>query len=343
MAARDRIDVLEVIDGGLLTTVQDEGRFGYEADGVPESGAADPVGLAVANALLGNAMDAAALEVTLLGLRVRAIVDVDVAIGGADLGAVIDRAIDGAPGGTPVSPGSSVRLRAGDLLAVRGSPDDAAAGGCRAYLAVPGGIDVPELLGSRSTCLPAMFGGLDGRPLRAGDRIAAAGGATAKAPATRRLSAAAAAELPSAAQRLRVLPGPASAEGDPAFQGLVGQAWIVSPSSDRRGLRLEPANPGSPAATSALGSLAGGELPSHGVRPGAVQLTPSGQPLVLMPDAGTTGGYPVIAVVASADLAVLGQLGPGAEVRFKPTTPDEARAAALDRRRVLAELASRIS
>jgi len=330
------VEVLEVLDGGLLTTVQDAGRRGFEADGVPRAGATDGIGLAVANLLLGNPPDAAGLEVTLLGLRVRALVDVDVAVGGADLGAVIEPA-------TRFPSGTSVRLRAGDVLAFAGG-DEPEATGCRGYLAVPGGVDVPIVLGSRSTCLPARFGGLDGRPLAAGDLITAAGGASAARPTPSRLGAQAAGQLPSPAQRLRVLPGPASAAGEAAFERLPGRSWIVSPTSDRRGLRLDVADPDAVGGRGAsLESLAAGELPSLGVMPGAIQVTPSGQPLVLMPDSGTTGGYPVIAVVIEADLPILGQLAPGAEVRFRPTIPEDARAAARDRRAFIASIAADLS
>jgi allophanate hydrolase subunit 2 len=133
-----------------------------------------------------------------------------------------------------------------------------------------------------------------------------------------------------------VLPGPASSAGDPTFTALVDRAWYVAPESDRRGLRLEPAAGGSGHA----GLAGAGELPSHGVLPGAIQLTPAGQPLVLLEDAGTTGGYPVVAVVIHADVPLLGQLGPGAEVRFRASSPAAARDAEQARRRLFHALAS---
>jgi 5-oxoprolinase (ATP-hydrolysing) subunit C len=333
--ASQALDVLEVLDGGLQATIQDRGRRGHEAEGVPRSGAADALALAIANLLLGNPPDGAAIEITLLGLRVRALVDVDLGLAGADLRTSV--------AGEPVGAGRAFRLRAGETLDVLGrTTEDPAAPplGCRAYLAVPAGVHVPILLGSRSTCLPAGFGGLAGRALRAGDRIAAAS-TTAVRRVPAELPAAVAAGLPTPAQRLRILPGPASAEADPAFRRLLDQSWIVSAASDRRGLRLEPADPNasSPDDGAALGS---GELPSLGVLPGVIQVTPSGQPLVLMPDAGTTGGYPVVAVVIDTDLPLLGQLAPGAEVRFRPTTLDAAREAAIERRQFIAEVASRL-
>lgn len=336
------MNVLEVLDPGLLTTIQDAGRFGHEAEGVPRSGAADSIGLAVANLLLGNRPDAAAIECTLLGPRLRALVAVDVALGGADLAAYVESS------GIELAAGASHRLEAGDIVAFGGAPEDG--GGCRAYLAVPGGVDVAPMLGSRSTCLPAGFGGLDGRALRTADRIgAAASRATSTSagsgPSRLRLPADLAAALPTPAQRIRILPGPASGAGDPARTGLVERSWIVDSASDRRGLRLEPADSGhrETGGVGPLAPLAAGELPSHGVLPGAIQVTPSGQPLVLMADSGTTGGYPVVAVVIHADVALLGQLAPGAEVRFRETTFEVARAAELERRALLEAMTLRVA
>jgi biotin-dependent carboxylase-like uncharacterized protein len=319
--------MLEVLEPGLQTTIQDLGRFGYEADGVPRSGAADWIGLAVANMLLGNEADAAAVECTLFGPRLRALEDLEIALGGADLGAIVEGE------DRQLAVGSSHRLKTGAILAFRGAGDPT--GGCRAYVAVPGGVSVPVVLGSRSTCLPAAFGGLGGRALQAGDRV---GALRAQRPSSggdgRHVPAQLMAEVPSPAQRIRVVPGPASGEGDPALAGIVSRPWLLAPESGRRGLRLEPADPGGGDA-SALAPLAAGELPSHGVLPGAIQVTPSGQPLVLMPDSGTTGGYPVVAVVIHADLPLLGQLAPAAEVRFRETTLEEARTAEIQRRELL--------
>jgi biotin-dependent carboxylase-like uncharacterized protein len=319
--------MLEVIEPGLQTTIQDLGRFGYEADGVPRSGAADWIGLAVANLLLGNDAGDAAIECTLLGPRLRAIEDLDVALGGADLGAVVEGERQ------KLAVGSSHRLKAGQILAFDGAADPA--GGCRAYVAVRGGVSVPVVLGSRSTCLPAAFGGLGGRALQRGDRVGAVRGQRpGPGGEARHVAAHLMAEIPSPAQRIRVVPGPASGQGDPAFAGIVSRPWLLAPESGRRGLRLEPADRTGGDA-SALAPLAAGELPSHGVMPGAIQVTPSGQPLVLMPDSGTTGGYPVVAVVIHADLPLLGQLAPGAEVRFRETTLEEAREAEIHRRELM--------
>jgi len=292
---------LEVIDPGLLLTVQDLGRPGHEHLGVPRAGAADARSLAAANRLVGNEPGAAALEATLLGPRLRAVRAVTIAVTGADLEPVLR------PGDRPVDRSRPIRLVAGDELGFleAGDPDR----GCRAYLAVAGGIDVPIVLGSRSTSLAGGFGGFDGRPLRAGDVLEglAPSGATANE-ALRAVD-----NSPAATDRaIRVFPGPAADEPDGAarWATFLQTSWIVGLDSDRRGLRLEPP------ADSAPGLGAAGDRPSHGVVVGAIQLTPSGHPLVLMPDGGVTGGYPVIAVVASADLPLLGQLTPGAAIHF---------------------------
>jgi biotin-dependent carboxylase-like uncharacterized protein len=197
--------------------------------------------------------------------------------------------------------------------------------GARGYLAVPGGVDVPLVLGSRSTALGAGFGGFEGRALVPGDRIAAVG-----APDTGRLRRAFVlprAHWPgdafpakvTATAPLRVLPGPhADAIGPGALASLVAQAWAISSASDRVGIRLD----GAPLPTSATGELA-----SHGVVAGTVQVPPDGRPIVLLVDHQPTGGYPVVGVVITADLSRLGQLAPGVPVRFRLATPDDAREA----------------
>jgi antagonist of KipI len=302
--------LLEVLDGGLLTTIQDAGRPDSTHLGVPESGAADPWSRAVANLLAGNDPDSAVLEATIVGPTLRALGPVTVALAGADLGARI--------AGRPVAPGRTRRLEPGDVLELPGGSGDA----CRAYLAVPGGFDVPGLLGSRSTCLPAEFGGLDGRPLRAGDVLSGPvhrdgippervwPGEGVRTPAGEDTTAA-----------LRVVRGP-SAGLDP----ILATDWRVSPASDRVGIRLEG---------DALPSEVGGEATTFGVPWGAIQVPSDGRPIVLGPDHQTTGGYRVVGAVVSADRPVLGQLAPGARVRFVETTRDAAVAALRHRRNAL--------
>lgn len=292
---------LEVIDPGLLLTVQDLGRPGHEHLGVPRAGAADARSLAGANRRVGNEPGAAALEATLLGPRLRALVDVTIAVAGADFEPVLR------PGDRRVDRTRPIHLVAGDELGFleAGDPER----GCRVYVAVVGGIDVPIVLGSRSTSLAGGFGGFEGRPLRAGDVLDAL---LPGDPPTDEASDAID-EWPVVADRaIRIFPGPAADEpgGAARWATFLETTWTVGLDSDRRGLRLEPPADGAPA----LG--AAGDRPSLGVVVGAIQLTPSGHPLVLMPDGGVTGGYPVIAVVASADLPLLGQLTPGAAIHF---------------------------
>ena len=319
--------VFEVAAPGLLSTIQDLGRPGLERFGVPSGGAADPLGITVANLVVGNEPGMAAVECTLLGPQLRVLRDVTVGLGGSDLGA------HALPSGRTLRPGASHRLRAGEVLEFADAEPEI---GCRAYLAVGGGIDVPEILGSRSTSLVGAFGGFDGRPLRAEDRLPAG----RAAPQGAEIAWPADLELPSARGPIRVLAGPEAndrARGEvPDLPGqLVGAAWTVSHDSDRRGLRFDgPALAG-------VNPLA--DRPSSGVLPGAIQVTPSGQPIVLMPDAGPTGGYPVIAVVCSADLWRLGQLRPANEVAFELVDVSTARRAIEDRRRLLTSAAEQLA
>jgi biotin-dependent carboxylase-like uncharacterized protein len=314
---------LEVLEPGLLTTVQDAGRPDWTHLGVPVGGACDPWSLAVANLLAGADAGAAALEMTIVGPTLAVREPTTIGVAGADLGGVVRET------GRRLLPGHSYVLAAGATVAFPGG--DASAG-ARAYLAVSGGIDVPHVLGSRSTLLSAELGGMAGRALRSGDLVTALAAASAAGAGERvwphldddpfaSASDVAATDAPA----FRVVPGPAA-----GIEGLVGGAWRVRPDSDRIGLRLEPEDGSSPAPSGT------GELLTHGVVRGAIQLTPDGTPLVLLADHQTTGGYPVAGVVARADHPRLGQLRPGSLVRFLRVTPDEARAAAIDQERALA-------
>ncbi|HEY7598394.1 MAG TPA: biotin-dependent carboxyltransferase family protein [Candidatus Limnocylindrales bacterium] len=303
--------MLEVIEAGLLTTVQDGGRPQAVQLGVPVGGACDQWGLAVANAVLSNRRAAAALELTLLGPSLRAQVDCVVGIGGAEMGARVDET------GLAVRAGTGVVLRAGQTLrfgAVEGA-------GARVYLALTGGVDVPDVLGSRSTCLAGGFGGLDGRPLRVGDVI---GGQAPELVAPRPWPGPAAL----LGRELRVLRGPHLDRLPPqTFEALVGGEWQVGGRGDRQGIVLD----GPP-----LDATIAPPLLSEGVVWGAVQLPPGGQPIVLLADHQTVGGYPVAAVVISADRPLLGQLGPGDEVRLVEVDAGAARAALIAREDALA-------
>ena len=315
-------EILDVLDGGLLTTIQDAGRRDWAHLGVPESGAADPWSLAVANLLVGNDPADAVLEMTLVGptLAVRSDVGITIGLAGADLGARIRD-------GRRLVPGRSHRLADGEVLEIPGDGPNAPAAGCRAYLAVPGGIDAPIVLGSRSTCLAAGFGGLAGRALRAGDAIAAT---PAARPALNRT------ELvwpdPDDAEwhggpvhatpaTLRVVGGPA-----PGLDTVASMDWQVGSASDRVGVRLD----GKP-----VPDGIGGEATTQGIPWGAIQVPADGRPIVLGADHQPTGGYRVVGVVISADLPVLGQLRPGSPVRLEAVDRPAALVALRGRRETL--------
>ncbi len=302
---------------GPQTTIQDAGRFGFQKEGVPVSGAADALSLALANRLAGNPPGAVALEILLMGLELEALDRGVVALAGADLGARLN--------GRPLVPGESFPFGPGDRLSFTGGER-----GCRAYLAVAGGIAVPAVLGSRSTDLLGRLGGMDGRPLRAGDVLCAGvPDAPPEALAGRRLGAGVAPD-PAAEITVRALLGPQedwfSREAVARF---FSHPYAVAPASDRMGLRLE----GPPVAPEG-----GRELLSEGTPPGSVQVPGDGRPIVLLAGCQTVGGYPKIATVISADLHLLGQARPGyTRVRFQAVSLAEAHAALAEEARLLAD------
>jgi antagonist of KipI len=305
----------EVVAPGLLDTVQDLGRWGHQSSGVPVSGAVDGFSLQVGNLLVGNPRGAAGLEMALCGPTLRVTADTLIAVCGADLGASLD--------GEPVPRWKSVAVRAGQALAFGG-----ARSGAWAYLCVAGGIEVPPVLGSRSTCLRGGFGGLAGRALGSGDLLEA-GQPSRSARAGRSLRPS---DVPSYGTRagVRALPGPQADR----FEGLAldtffSARYTVSRHADRMGCRLE--GPG-------LSAEGGHDILSAGVVAGSVQVPGDGAPIVLLADRQATGGYAVIAAVVSADLATLAQLPPGSSVSFSRATVDEAVAAARQREDFLATI-----
>jgi len=305
--------VIEVLAPGPLTTVQDGGRTGWLSLGVPTAGPADWLSHTVANRLVGNPDGAAALELTLSGPQLRFTSPALVAVVGA--AATVD--------GAALPAGSAYRVPAGGTLLV-----GRAAPGVRGYLAVAGGVDVPAVLGSRST---DTLAGLGPPRLAAGDvldvpdldrapRTVAQGGSPATDPVSRWLGG-------SSTGALRVVPGPHEDWFTPdAVRRLCGSAYAVTPASDRVGIRL--AGPG-------LERARAGELPVTGMVSGALQVPPDGQPILLLANHGPTGGYPVVAVVATVDLPYAGQARPGQELRFGAVSRDDAVAAYADLRGVL--------
>jgi biotin-dependent carboxylase-like uncharacterized protein len=308
---------LEVIEPGLLTTVQDMGRRGHEAVGVPVAGAMDPFALHAANWLVGNAPTAAGLEITISGPKLQANTDCLIAVGGADLGLRIN--------GRQIPPWMSAYVRRGWRIEFSGLVK-----GCRAYLAVAGGIDVSPVLGSRSTYLRGEFGGLEGRALRSGDILQ-----IGRNVGSGHLPARAGRELtgdPAQLQRLlpaygeeptvEVIPGPQSeAFSTAGIETFFSEEYLVSPTADRMGYRLQ----GPPVRHEGPDPRASADIVSDGIVLGAIQVPADEQPIVMMADRQTTGGYPKIGVVASADIPLLGQCRPGlGKVCFRETSVEEA-------------------
>jgi antagonist of KipI len=281
--------MIHVVKPGLLTTVQDLGRFGYTHLGVSPAGAADSISFQIANLLVGNDANAPALEITLLGPTLQFETTATIALSGY---------------GTNVSlPINAVfEVAAGTTLVV-GSLSE----GARAYLAVRGGLAIAPVMGSCSTFLPAKIGGFQGRALRSGDKVAIGerihGG-------PRRLSSSSYAKLLPRDAPIHVTPSLQSDWFDhDTSKRFYQQPFTVTDLSNRSGLRLA----GEP-----ILCTHGGELLTEGIALGAVQVPPDGQPIVLFVDQQTTGGYPKIANVVAADLPRIGQLRPRDEICFQP-------------------------
>lgn len=309
------MSLIEVRAPGLLTTVQDLGREGFGPMGISPSGAADPVALRIGNRLVRNAESKAGLEMTLLGGTFVFPERAEIALTGADFQATLDDAT--------VPMWCSVEVRAGQTL--RLGPTRT---GARCYLSVRGGIDVKLFLGSASTHLLSGLGGFEGRPLRKGDvlKIGTASGSF-RTFRKRTVMARAVAQL-APRNVLRVTTGPQSdwfsAEAREIFYK---NKYRLGEESNRMGLRLEGA---------AIISAAEGEMISEGVSLGAVQVTAGGLPIILFVEQQTTGGYPKIANVISADMSSLGQLRPRDEVRFELVEMEKARALFAEQEKLLA-------
>ena len=300
-----------VLEPGALTTIQDMGRHGYAHLGLSNGGVSDIEAALRANALVGNRPGAALLELTWTGPTLQAMQPATIALEGTDFGCRVD--------GTLVPPGVGWFVRAGATIKfVQMSPSG---GGARAYLAVSGGFEAPIVLGSRSTFLPARFGGFEGRALRAGDILGVAVPINAPAHVAGRywISRPDLALHGSTTLRFTRYRAVASAPAAMASQ-LVGQEWRVTPQSDRIGIRLEPEGGTQLAARTR-------ESASLGVVRGAIQVPPGGNPVILSADHQTTGGYPMLGVVAHADWPALAQLQPGDRLRFLEISREEAVAA----------------
>jgi antagonist of KipI len=293
--------VLEIITPGLLTTIQDRGRHGYQAFGMPVAGAMDDYALRTANILVGNPEGTAALELTLLGPHLKVLTPVKLALTGADLGAEIN--------GEEFPRWQTVAVRAGDEITFTAVKD-----GCRAYLAVAGGLDVPEVMGSRSTYLRGKIGGLSGRALKAGDIIATCSSRNKNVPTGTRLAPTLLPEY-QAQIILRVILGPQEDHFTSAGRDtFLSSEYAVTTEADRMGYRLEGPK---------IEHAAGADIISDGIPLGAVQVPGHGLPIIMLADRQTTGGYPKIATVCSVDLSSIGQAKPGDKIRFETITREE--------------------
>ncbi len=290
---------IRVVEPGMFTTIQDLGRPGFAAMGVPRGGAADVGALMAGNRIVGNDEGLPGLEMTLTGVTLACEEDVVIAVTGGEVEVEIDGVRAGAGGAHRIKAGS--RVRVGRLRR-----------GARAYLCLAGGVRVPRVLGSASTNVSAGFGGVDGRVLQMGDRLELGAAVVRRGESVRTAA-------PDSPRIVRVVAGRGSGFGEAAVSAFVGGEYRVGANSDRVGLRLEGPK---------LAAPGGGRMISEGMMWGAIQVPQDGRPIVLMCDHPTTGGYPVMACVIAADLPVLGQLRPGEAIRFERVGLDEARAAA---------------
>lgn len=291
--------MIRIVDPGPLTTVQDLGRHGHLRSGIPASGAMDRFAFVLANRLVGNDDDAAALECTLLGMRFEAEQACALAVTGADMPVTIN--------GSAASSWRTLALQPGDKVRL-----GAARAGVRAYAAFSGGIAVPLALGSRSTYVRGRLGGLEGRALRKDDRLQLF---DAPAPALRRAPPHA---VPTYRDEpdIRVVLGPQADRFTPAgIATFLGQAYELLPQSDRMGARFSGPR---------IAHTNGHDIVSDGIAAGSVQVPGDGQPIVLLADRQSTGGYTKIATVCSFDLGRIAQLRPGQTARFQEISIEQA-------------------
>jgi len=291
--------MIRVLEPGPQTTVQDAGRAGQMRYGIPPSGPVDRSSFVLANRLVGNAAGAAALEFTLTGPRLRAEAPCTVAVTGAEAPVTLNDA--------PAPAWTTLVLAAGDVVKI-----GAARTGVRGYVAFGGGVDVPPVLGSRATYLRGGLGGMRGRALARDDAFRL--GPTA--PVRRRAVPAASRPQWGGETVLRVVLGPqADRFTDEGVAAFLGSAYEVLPQSDRMGARLNGAR---------IAHARGHDIISDGIALGAVQVPGDGQPIVLLVDRQSTGGYTKIATVCSFDIARVGQAKPGQRLRFTAVGVSEA-------------------
>ena len=303
---------ITVLNPGLLTTVQDQGRIGYQQFGVSVSGVMDPRSASLANILVGNDEKEAVLECTMMGPQLQFDKANCIAITGGDLMPTLD--------GKPIPNYTAVKVEAGQVLKFT-MPKT----GCRAFIAFAGGLDIPEVMGSRSTYMKAKIGGVEGRKLAKGDVI---GFRAPKAELKNMNFRSMASEfVPRKEYTVRVVLGPQDDYfTDAGIETFLTQVYSVTAEFDRMGCRLEGA---------VIQHKDGGDNISDGIAFGAIQVPSSGQPIIMLGDRQTTGGYTKIANVISADFRILAQLKQGDKVRFEKVSVKAAQDALLTQRAAL--------
>lgn len=308
---------ITVLNPGLLTSVQDAGRIGYQQFGVSVSGVMDPRAMKIANILVGNEENEAVLECTMMGPQLRFEADNVIAITGGDLGPTLDN--------QAVANYAAFVVRAGQTLRFT-----ALRSGCRAYIAFAGGLDIPLVMGSRSTYMKAKIGGLEGRKLQKDDVI----GFRAPNPdvlnlVQRRIAPEV---TPQQSFTVRVLMGPQDDLFTPAgIETFLSETYTVTNEFDRMGCRMDGA---------IIEHKNGGDIISDGIAFGAIQVPTAGKPIIMLADRQTTGGYTKIANVITADFRIIGQLKGGDKVRFVKTDIETAQAELLAEREALRALRS---
>ncbi len=314
------MDAFRVLSPGSLTTVQDLGRYRFIDRGVPPSGALDVTAHRMANRLVGNPGDAATLEITLMGPSLEVLChEADVALAGADMDLTVNRAA--------ATMWRTVRVKKGDLVRI-----GRAKSGCRAYLAVTGGIDTPLVMGSRSTCVKAKIGGVEGRMLKKGDVLMRLAGDP-----LRHLRMLPPESIPAYPTHivLRSIPGPQEEAFGNGLDTFFGSYYDITPEADRMGYRLQ----GPPVHHSEGFPQS---IISEPTIPGNVQLPADGQPIILLVEQ-TTGGYTKIATVISSDIPKIAQAVPGNRVRFQRVTLEDAHRICREQAFLLQQIEARLA
>lgn len=296
-------NVLKVVRPGLMTTVQDLGRQGYQQYGMVVSGAMDPYALRVANLLVGNQQEEAGLEITMMGPELEILDDTVMAICGADLSPTLE--------GVPIPAWKSFRVKKGQKIRF-GAPKK----GARAYLTVAGGFDVPVVMGSKSTYMKAAIGGVEGRPLQKRDVLSRGEShVSLEKWVGRRLHPAYIPDYP-AHFKARVVLGPdQDAFTESGIQTFLNETYEITTQADRMGYRLTGPK---------IQHVTGADILSDAIAPGTIQVPSGGEPIILLADRQTIGGYTRIGTVITVDIPFIAQMVPGNTIAFESVTVEEA-------------------